>query len=168
MGRSTADGFYIYGNVSDETVSEVSREALQKLKSGEKNLALSPLCGTNLAVTAVCTGLASLMFMKGRKKRKSSDEISGIIMANLIAVVIAQPLGRAVQKHITTSVEVDDMEVDSVTSTDMGRIKRIKINPSPISISKQQNDSTYLQQNALYLKTLQQELKLLLVLVWLL
>ena len=118
MGRSTAGGFYIYGNVSTEAVSLAANEGLTRLRRGDHSLAVSPLCGTNLATSGILAGLASFMVM-GRKNR--SEDLSRILLASTIAVLLAQPLGRIIQKHITTSPNLDDIDIVEVTSKKRGR-----------------------------------------------
>jgi hypothetical protein len=53
VGRASTDGFYIYGNVPTDKIGESAAEALARLKQGESQLAISPLCGTNLAVAGI-------------------------------------------------------------------------------------------------------------------
>ena len=50
VGRAVADGFYIYGDISTDRLREFADEALLRLQKGEAHLAVSPLCGTNIAV----------------------------------------------------------------------------------------------------------------------
>ena len=116
LGRAAPDGFYIYGDIPTETLRELAHEGLVRLQRGESHLAVSPLCGTNLAVAGVLAGVASLFAMGGRSRL---DGIPGVIMAAMLAVLAAQPLGRLVQKHVTTSPELDGMRIVSVEP--MGR-----------------------------------------------
>ena len=116
LGRAAPDGFYIYGDIPTETLREMANEGLVRLQRGESHLAVSPLCGTNLAVAGVLAGFASLFAMGGRSRL---DGIPGVIMAAMLAVLAAQPLGRLVQKHVTTSPELDGMRIVSVEP--MGR-----------------------------------------------
>ena len=116
LGRAAPDGFYIYGDISTETLRELAHEGLARLQRGESHLAVSPLCGTNLAVAGVLAGFASLFAMGGRSRL---DGIPGVIMAAMLAVLAAQPLGRLVQKHLTTSPELEGLRIVSVEP--MGR-----------------------------------------------
>jgi len=116
LGRAAPDGFYIYGDIPTETLRELAHEGLVRLQRGESHLAVSPLCGTNLAVAGVLAGFASLFAMGGRSRL---DGIPGVIMAAMLAVLAAQPLGRLVQKHLTTSPELEGLRIVSVEP--MGR-----------------------------------------------
>ena len=124
MGRATADGFYVYGDASTEAVSEAAEEGLARLKQGEDNLAMSPLCGTNLSVAALLAGLASMLALRGKDR---SGRLPAVFLATLTAVVLAQPLGRLAQKHLTTSTDVAGVHIAGVTSKGSGMRTRHKI-----------------------------------------
>lgn len=130
VGRATANGFYLYGNLPTEMVSEAAHEALLRLKSGESHLAVSPLCGTNLAVAGILAGLASLLALGtndynglfGRWRR-----LPDVLTAAVIAVVAAQPLGRLMQRHITTSAQVQNLQIVDIVAGSYGVIRYHKI-----------------------------------------
>jgi hypothetical protein len=117
VGRATGDGFYIYGKVPTDKIRESAAEALARLKGGESQLAVSPLCGTNLAVAGVLAGLASLVALGNRSRW---ERLPNVLMAAVVAVVGAQPLGRVVQRHVTTSADVKGLEIVDVTATGRG------------------------------------------------
>lgn len=112
VGRAVPDGFYIYGDVSTERLSELADEALERLQRGEAHLAVSPLCGTNIAVAGVLAGVGSYLALGAGPRRLGG--ISGAIMAAMLAVLAAQPLGRLIQKHYTTSPDLDGVRIVSV------------------------------------------------------
>ena len=124
VGRATTDGFYIYGDAPTEAVSQAAEEGLARLKQGEDNLAVSPLCGTNLAVGALLAGLASMLAMRGKNR---TAQLPRVLLATLTAVVLAQPLGRLAQKHLTTSTDVAAVNIAEVTSKGKGMRTRHKI-----------------------------------------
>src|SRR5690606_13420765 len=110
-GRATADGFYLYADVPHTLVTECVTDALARLKRGESFWAVTPHCGTNIATAGILAGLGSAMAL-GNGKR--SERLGGAMLASMAAIVISQPVGRWIQKHITTSPEVQDMELVSV------------------------------------------------------
>jgi len=124
VGRASLDGFYIYGNVPADKISECAAEGLARLKQGESHLAVSPLCGTNLAVAGVLAGLASLLAVGNRRR---FERLPSVLTVAVLAVVSAQPLGRLVQKHVTTSTDVDRLEIVGVTSVGRGLIPLHKV-----------------------------------------
>jgi hypothetical protein len=116
VGRAAPDGFYIYGDIPTEALDKFAHEGLARLQRGESHLAVSPLCGTNLAVAGILAGLASLSAM-GRRSRM--EGLPGALAAAVLAVVAAQPLGRLVQKYVTTSPQLEGVRIVSVEP--MGR-----------------------------------------------
>ena len=124
VGRATTDGFYIYGNVPTEKIRESAAEALARMKGGESQLAVSPLCGTNLAVAGILAGLASLLALGNRSRWERAPNV---LMAAVVAVVGAQPLGRIVQRYVTTSPEVQDLEIVDVTASGRGVLSLHKV-----------------------------------------
>lgn len=112
VGRAAPDGFYIYGNVPTDGLKEWADEALKRLQSGEAHLAVSPLCGTNLAVAGILAGVGSYVAMGARSDRMGG--LPGAIIASIAAVIASQPLGRWVQKHYTTSPDLDGISIVSV------------------------------------------------------
>jgi hypothetical protein len=112
VGRAAPDGFYVYGDVPTERLREFAHEGLARLQRGEAHLAVSPLCGTNLAVAGILAGLSSYVALASRDNR--IEGLPGALMAAMLAVIAAQPLGRLVQKHLTTSPELDGVRIVSV------------------------------------------------------
>ena len=59
VGRSTLNGYYLYGNLTTEAVIEAAQEAHSRLRAGEYHLAIHPNCGTNLVTAGSLAGLAT-------------------------------------------------------------------------------------------------------------
>jgi len=112
VGRAVSDGFYIYGDIPTERLRELADEALTRLQRGEAHLAVSPLCGTNIAVAGVLAGLGSYIALGAGPRRLGG--VSGAILAAMLAVLASQPLGRLVQKHYTTSPDLEGVRIVSM------------------------------------------------------
>src|SRR3989304_4354042 len=97
LGRAAPDGFYIYGDIPTETLRERAPGGLPPVQRGEPHLAVSPLCGTNLAVAGVLAGFASL-FAMGRRTRL--EGLPRVIMAAVGAGLAGPPPGRAGPKDL--------------------------------------------------------------------
>lgn len=108
VGRATRNGFYLYGDITAEGVRDSTLEALQRLRRGEAHLAVSPMCGTNLAVAGMLAGLSSLLALGNRSRL---ERVPNVLLASMLAVLAAQPLGRLAQKHLTTDPDLSDTEV---------------------------------------------------------
>jgi len=111
VGRATADGFYLLGNVPPEEVMAAARDALDRLRRGETHLALSPMCGTNLVTAGLLAGLAAFAVLRRGVRWGRLPEV---VMACTGAVALAQPLGRWAQRRLTTSVDLEGMAVAEV------------------------------------------------------
>lgn len=99
-GRASHNGFLLYGDVDTEEITACAREALHRIQSGEASLAVSPHCGTNIAVAgALAAAAATATVALGQPKGR----LPNAFMAAMLGVVAAQPLGHLVQEHLTTS-----------------------------------------------------------------
>src|SRR5690242_3307399 len=65
VGRSTPNGFHLYGNVSTEALRDSVDEALRRMKAGEVGLAVHPNCGTNFVTAGIAAGLAAYLGFMG-------------------------------------------------------------------------------------------------------
>ncbi|HRC62093.1 MAG: hypothetical protein K1X87_02415 [Dehalococcoidia bacterium] len=108
-GRASVDGFLIASDVDSEELTSCAREALERLQAGQASLAVSPLCGTNIAVSGLMAAAAATAALAKGKER--DGRFANAFMAAMVAVVAAQPVGRLVQEHLTTRPDLDDVEV---------------------------------------------------------
>ena len=132
MGRTTARGFYVFGEVEMEEVAAAVSEALVRLQRGEHSLAVHPRCGTNLATAGVLAGLFSFVAMSGRSKSRLA-KLPQTLLATTIAVIAAQSLGPAVQKYVTTLPEVEGVVIKEITRLQRGQavIHRVDLGQEP-------------------------------------
>ncbi|MBI3977486.1 MAG: hypothetical protein HY331_04795 [Chloroflexi bacterium] len=121
MGRSTTSGFYIYGNIATEAIEQAVAEGFRRLRAGEAELAISPQCGTNLAVAGILAGLCSMVAMGSQRR---ADRIGSVILAATGAIIASQPIGRLAQRYVTTCAELHGLRVR--------RVLRLKDGPLPI------------------------------------
>jgi len=107
--------------VETEEVAAAVSEALARLQGGEHSLAVHPRCGTNLATAGVLAGLSSFVAMSGRSKSRLA-KLPQVVLAATMAVMAAQPLGLALQKHVTTSPEVEGVTIEEITRQRRGSV----------------------------------------------
>lgn len=125
-GRSDATGFVLIGTVETEAVVQAVSDALRRLQRGEHGLAIHPNCGTNLVTTGYLTSFAAMLSLAGTgsERERWLHRLPVMVMASMIAILIAQPLGTWLQRHITTDGDPADTEVLSIKrheTTIMGR-----------------------------------------------
>ncbi|MHB8575675.1 MAG: DUF6391 domain-containing protein [Dehalococcoidia bacterium] len=125
VGRAVGDGFYIYGNIPTDAIEACAGEALGRLKSGEATLAVTPLCGTNIAVAGVLTGLSTIATMGPRRRL---DRWPNIFTAAMLGIVAAQPIGQLVQKYLTTSPNLGGTEILGIHKTARGLVHKVQTN----------------------------------------
>jgi len=125
VGRATVNGFYLYGELDDEQVRQSSAEALARLRGGEGHLAISPMCGTNLAVAGLLAGASSLIALGNRSRLQRTPNV---LLASMLAVLAAQPLGGLAQKHLTTHPDLSDTELVSIRRGGRGAGRFLKVN----------------------------------------
>ena len=127
VGRSSLWGFYIYGDVSTESVLTAAQEGLRRLKAGQRQMAIHPNCGTNLAVAGILAGLGAFLALGGLSTRNQvSSAKPGFWLerltrlplactAAMLGIVAARPLGVALQARVTTQADVGDLALVTVT-----------------------------------------------------
>lgn len=128
-GHSDAGGFWLLGNVSTDDVQTAVEEALQRMKAGEHNLAVSPNCGTNMVVAGVLAGLAAFvgMFGAGRRFRDKLERLPLVISMTMMALILAQPLGNFLQARVTTSGYPETLEVVEIFPARLGWAKAHRV-----------------------------------------
>lgn len=110
-GRASGDGFFILGSVDQDILDECAHEALDRMQHGKQSLAVSPLCGTNIAVTGLFTAAAALGAYRRAQRQQRSDGFMSAVTAAMLAVIAAQPAGRWLQQFVTTRGDVDEIEI---------------------------------------------------------
>ena len=123
VGRAVTDGFFIYGRVPTEELVSSAYEALSRFKQGEGQLALTPLCGTNIAVSGLLSGVSAALAI-GRKP--ALNRLPNAVTAAMFGAVAAQPVGRLVQRYLTTRADLDAVEITGVRRGFGGRIHKVE------------------------------------------
>lgn len=116
-GMSTDQGFYLYGRVNIAQLRQAVREALQRIASGEWDLAVHPRCGTNLSVAMLLTaGLA--VGINLALPRGPILQLFGLGAAAAAAAQLAPDVGSLAQRYITTAIPFNLSVVDITVSQD--------------------------------------------------
>lgn len=112
-GRSDGSGFVLIGDADTNQVIRAVSDALGRLRSGERGLAIHPNCGTNLVTTGYLTSFTALLVTRGANRRSESllERLPLLMMAMVAAVLVSQPIGTWLQRHITTDGDPADLEV---------------------------------------------------------
>jgi hypothetical protein len=120
-GRSDWDGFTLLGRVPTSQVEAAVSSALQRLRAGEGELAIHPYCGTNLATGLTLASLASLAALRGRR-RPWWVKLLQLAVGLSAVLIVAQPLGGALQERWTTSSDIRTLRVAGIRRRDQGAL----------------------------------------------
>ena len=121
-GHSDPEGFWLIGNVPTETVEAAVHEALERLRDGERRLAIHPGCGTNYLVSGGLAALAGALAMLGAGKRwrDKADRLPLAVMFGTVALMFSQPLGYLLQEKVTTDGDPGALEIVDIIPTRQG------------------------------------------------
>lgn len=112
-GLSTEEGFFLYGEVNISDLRRAVNLALQRLTSGEWNLAVHPRCGTNASVAVLLTaGFAVGMHLL--LPRGPIEQLIGLSVATTTATELAPDVGAFFQRYITTSIPFN-LAIENIT-----------------------------------------------------
>ena len=117
VGRSTFSGYYLYGNLTTEAVTEAAQEAASRLRAGEHHLAIHPNCGTNLVAAGSMAGLATFAVLSNSKRRKL-ELLPNALLAATAALVLARPVGPRLQAYVTTLADLGELTITGVRRED--------------------------------------------------
>jgi hypothetical protein len=128
MGRSSLWGFYIYGNVPTDELLSAAQEGLRRLRAGQRQMAIHPHCGSNLAVAGILAGLGAFLALGGIPTRRnrgfsekrgfSLERIARLPLAcfaAMLGIILARPLGAALQAHVTTQADTGNLRIAGIT-----------------------------------------------------
>ncbi|HDD23996.1 MAG TPA: hypothetical protein ENF52_00975 [Chloroflexi bacterium] len=134
IGRSSLWGFYVYGDVSTDSLFEAAQEGLRRLRAGQREMAIHPNCGSNLVVSGSLAGIGAFLALSGGfasaanatedRPSRWSEWLARLPMACLAATIgllLAQPLGPLFQAYVTTRPDVGGLQIVSVTREQRGR-----------------------------------------------
>jgi hypothetical protein len=122
-GHSDHKGFWIIGEVSTDELTEIVKEALDRMNAGESNLAIHAHCGTNAVTTGVLAGTLAWLatLYTGNNWKKKFDRWPLVVLLVTGAVIVSQPLGPLVQAKVTTSGVPGGLRVIQVTRYERSR-----------------------------------------------
>jgi hypothetical protein len=118
-GRSDHNGFILIGDVPSESIEQAAEDALNRLRNGERKLAIHPNCGTNLVTTAFMTSIAAMVGLTGAGKRDYAGRLPLVMALVMAAGFVSQPLSLKLQEHITTDGNPGNLEIVDITRSEL-------------------------------------------------
>jgi hypothetical protein len=109
-GFSTDEGFFVQGVRSIDEVDSAAREALRRLRAGEKKLAVHRKCGTT---TVAANLLAAVFFLGavGLGLYLGWDIYLLILGGIVLSLLLRVPLSLFLQRFVTTNADLSNAEV---------------------------------------------------------
>ena len=128
-GHTDLGGFWILGDIETNELTAAVEEALRRLNAGDKDLAVHANCGTNLAVAGLLATLAGLLGMAGtgRRLRDKLERLPFAVSMGTMALVLARPLGLALQANVTTSGEMNGLTIVDIRATQRGSVRAHRV-----------------------------------------
>ena len=122
--RSSSRGFIIFAQMDPTVVRSAAAEALERLKQGEAQLAIHPNCGTNLAVGASLAMVGSVLALNAMRPRM---RVVSALASTLTGIALARPLGKIVQRYVTTLPDLHDVRIAEVRNRTRLHIPTVEV-----------------------------------------
>jgi hypothetical protein len=120
-GYSFPGGFLILGELPTADLREAVIQALARMNTGERHLAIHEHCGTNYVASGFVAGLLAWLGMAGAKsKRDQVERLPLVIALATFGFIFSQPLGPALQERITTSGDPQGLSIVDVFPIQFG------------------------------------------------
>ena len=130
VGFSGPLGFTLYTSLPAKAVVPVIPQALTRIQQDEPQLRIHANCGTNIVVKAMMTTLATLIGLGHAEKRTWRDHVErlpNMVMLNVLALTLSDPIAFWMQANVTTAADVSRMEIASILSDTQGTYQRIRV-----------------------------------------
>lgn len=125
-GFSNDDGFYVQGVRSLEEVDSAAREALRRLQSGEKGLAIHRNCGTTIVAANLLAAVAFIGVIAAGLFMGMSLGLNFylLIVAGMLgSLLLRVPLSLLLQRFVTTEQDLKNAEVGWVEPAKPGELR---------------------------------------------
>ena len=121
-GFSTDEGFFVQGVRSLEEVDSAAREAIRRLRGGEKRLAIHRNCGTTIVAANLLTAIFFLTSLA--VGLYLGWQLSLLILgAIVLAFALRVPLSLLLQRFVTTDADLTNAEVGWVEPANPGDLQ---------------------------------------------
>ena len=124
-GFSTDDGFFVQGVRSIAEVESAAREAIRRLRNGEKSLAIHRNCGTTIVAANLLAAIFFLVSLGlGLFYLDVNWQLYLMILGSVVlAFALRIPLSLLLQRFVTTDADLKNAEVGWVEPAQPGDLK---------------------------------------------
>jgi hypothetical protein len=111
-GHSNPTGFFLFGDLAMDDIRSAIHEAMNRLRAGERDLAIHPGCGTNMATSMILpASFAWIPFQSTRSFRWRLVLIPVALMFAVFGYLLSKPLGPWMQRNVTTEANLGDLQL---------------------------------------------------------
>ena len=120
-GHSNPTGFFLFGDIALADIRDAIDEAMRRLRAGEKDLAIHPGCGTNVATSLLLPATLAWMPLQGARSNRWRLLLIPIALTfALFGYLLSKPLGPWLQRNITTEADLGNLQVKEIVSVRKG------------------------------------------------
>lgn len=114
-GHSNPTSFFLFGEIATEDIRNAVNEAMTRLRAGEKELAIHPGCGTNLATSMILPATFALFPFQGSRSNRGRFLLLPIALVfGVFGFFLSKPLGPWLQRNVTTEADLGDLRVTEI------------------------------------------------------
>jgi hypothetical protein len=123
-GFSTDDGFFVQGVRSIAEVESAAREALRRLRNGERRLAIHRNCGTTIVAANLLAAIFFLVALGLGILYLGGSYLYLLILGSVVlAFALRVPLSLLLQRFVTTDADLTNAEVGWVEPAQPGDLR---------------------------------------------
>lgn len=120
-GHSNPTGFFLFGDIMLEDARHAIQEAMSRLRAGEKELAIHPGCGTNMATSMVLPATFAWIPLQGTRSNRWRLLLLPVALTLAVfGYLLSKPLGPWLQRHVTTESDLGDLQVVDIVPVRKG------------------------------------------------
>ncbi len=120
-GHSNPTGFFLWGKVATDDIRNAVQEAQTRLRAGERELAIHPGCGTNIAASVILPmTFLWIPFQGTRSRRRQFLSFPAALAFAVFGYLLSKPLGLWLQRNVTTEADLGNLQVMDIVSAGPG------------------------------------------------
>lgn len=125
--RSDWRGITFYGDVDTRVLENALEGGLLALNSGHRGLAMHPRCGSMISASMLLAMLAGWLVQLDLRRNRTPGRGMLSVAGVTGAMLLAQPLGYAMQKYVLTDPDASRAHLVSIRSSQRGPLTRHRI-----------------------------------------
>ena len=116
-GLALPEGFRLFGYdmPPPELIYRAASEGLERMRNGEKNLAIHTRCGTSILVTQLLVSLVYIVIIVWRFRAFNAYILPYFLLGLVLVNFVSRPLGKVVQRLFTTNTNVKNVTITEVS-----------------------------------------------------